>query len=68
MDKYGVSKDARLLGLRDEEARLMQAMQSIMSSPGEKTASERSAVESQLQLIRSEITELDNPPQEIGNN
>ena len=66
MEKHGVSKDNHLLGLRDMEACLMQDMQRLMSNPGEKTAAERADLESRLQSVRAQISDLDNPPPEAA--
>jgi predicted nuclease with TOPRIM domain len=58
MEKVGVSPEVLYSELRDEEAQLMQQVQEMLFD-GEKTASERSAVESKLQAVRQRITELD---------
>lgn len=58
MDKFGVSNEVLHEELRNEEARLMQEMQYILTDHT-KTASDRSAIEAKLQSIRSKITELD---------
>jgi predicted nuclease with TOPRIM domain len=58
MEKMGVRKEILYSDLRDEEAQLMQKMQDAMFD-GEKTAEDKSKLESRLQQIRSKITELD---------
>lgn len=61
MEKYGVEIDPQKQGLLQEEARLMQEMQQLMTS-NEKTAEEmnrESSLQGQLSSIRSKITELD---------
>jgi hypothetical protein len=58
MEKLGVSKEVLYSELRDEEANLMKQVQEMLFD-GEKTASERSAVENKLQIVRQRITELD---------
>ena len=58
MEKVGVSKEILYTGLRDQEAKLMQKMQSAMFD-GEKTADDKSAIEVELQEVRRKLTELD---------
>jgi len=61
MEKYGVEIDPQKQGLLQEEAKLMQEMQQLMTS-NEKTAEEmnrESSLQGQLSSIRSKITELD---------
>ena len=61
MDKYSQDDDSLLLGLRDEEAQLMQKVQAHMCG-GEKTAAEEQdyrSTEGRLQSVRARITELD---------
>jgi hypothetical protein len=61
MDKYSQDDDSLTLGLRDEEAQLMQRVQAHMNG-GEKTAAEEAdyrTTESRLQTVRAKITELD---------
>lgn len=58
MEKVGVSKEILYIGLRDQEAKLMQKMQSAMFD-GEKTADDKSAIEVELQEVRRKLTELD---------
>lgn len=59
MEKYGAENQTLLDGLRDEEAQLMQQMQSLMSDKT-KTAADKSQLENRLQQVRHKITELDN--------
>jgi len=67
MEKYGVSKEVLHEDLRNEEATLMQQLQNILFD-GEKTATDRSRLETRLQNIRSKLSELDgvvnNPDEE----
>ena len=58
MEKMGVSKEILHTGLRDQEAKLMRKMQSVMFD-GEKTAEDRSKLEQELQEVRQKISELD---------
>lgn len=58
MEKVGVSKEILYIGLRDQEANLMQKMQAMMFD-NTKTANDKSAIENELQEIRNRITELD---------
>lgn len=61
MDKYSVDDDALISGLRNEEANLMQKMQSYMMI-GEKTASEEQdmrTTETRLHAVRAKITQVD---------
>ena len=56
MDKYGIKKEILYQELRNEEALLMQRVQSDMM---DKTAEERRSFEVRLQQVRGKITELD---------
>lgn len=56
MEKLGVRKDIQHQGLRDEEARLMQRVQSMDKEASE---NDRSELERRLQQVRQELTELD---------
>lgn len=61
MEKYSQDEDTLLLGLRDEEAQLMQRVQAAMASH-EKTADEEQrlrADESRLAQVRAKITSID---------
>ena len=58
MEKVGVQKEDLIQGLRNQEANLMQKMQSAMSD-NTKTADDRSSLEEELQKVRSKITEAD---------
>lgn len=61
MEKVGVDKSSLLTGLLDDEANLMQEMQSFMSM-GEKTASEQQkedSVNNKLSAVRSKISEIE---------
>jgi hypothetical protein len=61
MEKYSQDDDALLLGLRDEEAQLMNEISRHMTVP-EKTAAEAARiknVEMRLGQVRSKITEMD---------
>ena len=60
MEKLGVDQTELLENLRNEEANLMQQMQTILSgSAHEKVAADRSNIETRLGQVRSKITELD---------
>lgn len=67
MEKLGVQRDIQHEGLRQEEARLMQQMQSVMND-GTKTASDRSRIEQELQSVRNKITDLDLVKEPRGEN
>ena len=58
MEKTSTSKEILYSGLRNQEANLMQKVQSMMAD-GEKTAEDRSELETELQEVRNKITELD---------
>lgn len=58
MEKLGVRPEILHTELRNEEARLMQKMQSYLTD-GTKTASEKSQLEQELQAIRQRIGEAD---------
>ena len=58
MDKHGVSSEVLHAELRQEEARLMREMQSMMTD-STKTASDRNSLEAKLQQVRQKVTELD---------
>lgn len=58
MEKLGIRGDILYSELRDEEARLMQLVQSAVSD-NEKIAEDRVVLESRLSQIRNKITELD---------
>ena len=61
MEKYSQDDDSLVDGLRNEEAQLMQKMQSFMMI-AEKTASEEGdmrSTENRLQAVRSKITSID---------
>lgn len=61
MDKYSQDEDSLVLGLRNEEASLMQKVQEGMMKM-DKTASEESEIrraESRLAEVRAKITEID---------
>jgi len=59
MEKLGVERGHLITGLRQEEARLMQRMQEVVSQPGEKTAEDHEKLETELQDVRQRITEFD---------
>ena len=50
MEKYSTDRETLLQSLRNEEAELMQKMQTILGNP-EKTAADRTAIEDRLQTV-----------------
>ena len=60
MEKLGVEKEVMHHGLRSEEARLMQEIQSLLTAPHIKEAAvKKQQAEQRLMEVRAKITELD---------
>ncbi len=57
MDKLGVQPEILRSDLREEEADLMQKLQSCLFDPS--LADERKKIEARLSIVRSELTNLD---------